>query len=111
MSCFDCGREYGDEHGFPDLILPQEVWNAISPDGDESGLLCPCCIIIRLHKAGLRTQAAFASGVVESVDLTTMSCIRRLENIEMALEGRQNRWGAALTKRICDIAGVKLVER
>lgn len=61
--CFDCGREYGDEHGFPDLIVPDDVWLRISPKGDFGGLLCPSCICKRAHDAGLtKVEARFMSG-------------------------------------------------
>ena len=94
------------EHGFPDLLIPYEDWVQISPSGDESGLLCPCCMIIRLHTKGLYPRAAFAGGV-ESVTFDTMSLMRRVENIELALAGRQNKVGVALTNRICALAGIK----
>lgn len=42
--CYSCGRPYTDL-GFPDLIVPDAVWDRISPTGDGGGLLCPACII------------------------------------------------------------------
>jgi len=60
--CFDCGRRYGDAFGFPDLVVPNEVWNKIAPMNDEGGLLCPSCICRRLHLAGIKTTAEFTSG-------------------------------------------------
>ena len=33
--CYDCGRSYGDKHGFPDLIIPYSAWKKISPTNDE----------------------------------------------------------------------------
>lgn len=63
MGCHDCDRPYGDEHGFPDLIVPDDVWLRISPRGDFSGLLCPSCICKRAHAAGLESvEARFMSG-------------------------------------------------
>jgi hypothetical protein len=62
-ACFDCGRRYGDEYGFPDLVVPHDVWEIISPTGDDGGLLCPSCISKRLHAAGFRdVEARFTSG-------------------------------------------------
>lgn len=62
-ACDDCNRPYDEENGFPDLIVPDDVWLAISPNGDFSGLLCPSCICGRVHKAGLgRVEARFQSG-------------------------------------------------
>ena len=60
--CMDCGRKYGDEYGFPDLVIPNDVWNRISPTGDEGGLLCPSCICRRLHDASISTIGEFRSG-------------------------------------------------
>lgn len=56
--CHDCGRPYGDP-GFPDLLVPDEAWNAISPSGGHGGLLCPSCLVARLDKAGFRNVRAF----------------------------------------------------
>lgn len=60
--CYDCGRKYGDEFGFPDLIVPHDVWNRISPNRNEGGLLCPSCICRRLFLAGIETRGFFTSG-------------------------------------------------
>lgn len=61
-ACFDCGRRYGDEYGFPDLMIPDDVWAKISPRGDEGGLLCPSCICRRAHAFGITCVARFLSG-------------------------------------------------
>lgn len=66
--CFDCGRRYGDEFGFPDLVIPNEDWKRISPSGDEGGLLCPSCICHRLDDAGIKTTGTFTSGPLENRD-------------------------------------------
>lgn len=60
--CFDCGRAYGDEMGFPDLVVPKDVWLQISPTGDEGGLLCPSCMCRRASLLGIQTTAVFRSG-------------------------------------------------
>jgi hypothetical protein len=61
--CVDCGRRYGAAHGFPDLVVPHEVWAKISPTGDEAGLVCPSCMCQRAHAAGLSgIPARFTSG-------------------------------------------------
>lgn len=98
--CHDCERPYGDEHGFPDLIIPFEYWRLITPTSEDGGLLCPSCICKRLHERGLRCEGAFMSGPVRSVEQDTMQLMRRIENMECAFEGRRNRWGAALDDRI-----------
>lgn len=79
--CQSCGRPYGEEHGFPDLVIENEAWRAISPSGDGGGLLCPSCICQRLHAAGITTTGAFMSGPVESTDRRTMSNTRWIENL------------------------------
>ena len=79
--CHDCSRPYGDEHGFPDLIIEKEAWRAISPTGDDGGLLCPSCICKRLRAAGLTTTGAFMSGPVESVSRPVMYNTRWIENL------------------------------
>ena len=61
VKCHDCERVYG-EPGFPDLVVPHEVWNAISPTGDEGGLLCPSCLCARAELAGVECVAEFRSG-------------------------------------------------
>lgn len=62
-ACDDCKRLYGDEHGFPDLIVPDDVWLAISPTRDFGGLLCPSCICAAAHRAGFeKVEARFMGG-------------------------------------------------
>ena len=92
--CHDCLRRYGDEHGFPDLIIPFWAWKQISPSKSDGGLLCPSCICKRLAAAGIRCEGAFMSGPIISVSRHAMELDRRLENIELAIEGRNNRWAA-----------------
>lgn len=83
VGCFDCGREYGNEHGFPDLIIPNEIWRRISPTGDNGGLLCPSCIVKRVAAIGCsNVPAAFMSGPLKSVDPDLMSTIRWVENLK-----------------------------
>ena len=93
MGCQDCGRPYGDEHGFPDLIIPYWAWKEISPSGDEGGLLCPSCICKRVYDKGIKCEGAFMSGPVISLSHSEMDLYRRIENIELAIEGRNNSCG------------------
>lgn len=72
--CFDCGRRYGDEYGFPDLVVSHEVWSVISPFGDEGGLLCPSCMCRRAHLAGLSgVTVTFTSGPFEVGNSATVA--------------------------------------
>lgn len=82
LGCYDCGRPYGDEFGFPDLLIPNHVWNRISPTGDDGGLLCPSCICARLYKAGVKSiPGAFMSGPVRSVDESIMNVMCRIDTL------------------------------
>jgi hypothetical protein len=87
--CYDCKRPYASG-GFPDLIIPYWAWKRISPTGDDGGLLCPSCICERLHIEGIKCEGSFMSGPIESVPQSVMSALRRVENIELAIEGRNN---------------------
>lgn len=61
--CHDCGRLYGNEYGFPDLVVPDTIWKQISPTGDQYGLLCPSCMAGRCAKLGIQgAEARWTSG-------------------------------------------------
>lgn len=94
--CEDCNRPY-ESGGFPDFIIPYAAWKQISTGGDESGLLCPSCICQRLHDKGIHCEGAFMSGPIISVSGPTMNVLRRVENIELAIDGRDNRWSGVRT--------------
>ena len=98
--CLDCDRGYGHQFGFPDLIIPFSAWKTISPGHDDSGLLCPSCICKRLHDKKIRCEGAFMSGPIRSVSSELMDLLRRVENIELGIEGRNNHWGALLRMRL-----------
>ena len=51
-NCADCGLPYTDS-GWVDCVISQENWTAISPTGDEGGLLCLTCMTRRIVAAGL----------------------------------------------------------
>ena len=51
MACHDCGRPYGEDDWI-EAIIPDAIWNSISPAGDESGILCISCMAKRLKEAG-----------------------------------------------------------
>ena len=82
MICYDCSRKYGDKYGFPDLILPNRIWNdIISPNKNEGGLLCPSCIIKRLYDANLSDiPACFTSGPIKMVTENQMKEINKEKN-------------------------------
>lgn len=90
LRCFDCGRTYGDEYGFPDLVVPHDAWKRISPTGDEGGLLCPSCICKRAHDAGIKATARFTSGpfvqpdAVPASESDTEECERLAQMMDRA---------------------------
>lgn len=87
--CFDCGRLYGDEYGFPDLVIPSHIWKRISPTQNEGGLLCPSCICKRLYEAGIQNcEGAFMSGPIRSVDAVTMQLLREVENMKESTDAK-----------------------
>ncbi|RIV79535.1 hypothetical protein [Pelagerythrobacter aerophilus] len=98
--CYDCGRPYGDEHGFPDLLVPREVWNEkLSPVGHEGGLLCPSCLCKAAHDAGVKCSAVFTSGPFVASDKT----------VELLREAREDLRGlCVIADQFCDDAGLCL---
>jgi hypothetical protein len=77
--CYDCLRPYGGEHGFPDLVISDAAWRAISPTGDQYGTLCPSCICNRLAEAGIETVGAFTGGPVRLVGADEMTALLKAE--------------------------------
>lgn len=48
--CYDCRIKYSE---FPDMIIPNELWELINPTYHKgAGLLCPTCISNRLDFLG-----------------------------------------------------------
>lgn len=86
--CFDCGRPYGDQHGFPDLVIEDWAWKAIAPNHDAGGLLCPSCICARLHDNNIRSYGAFTSGPVKSITEATLRGVLASERLRLLEEGK-----------------------
>ena len=59
--CYDCGLNYQDS-GWIEAIIPDKVWNDISPTGDEGGILCITCIARRLVSRGYRRVPVWLCG-------------------------------------------------
>lgn len=59
--CHDCGLAYGGE-GWIECIVPDDVWRAIGPTGDEGGILCITCIARRAKRAGLKSVPVMLCG-------------------------------------------------
>lgn len=90
--CYDCGHRYGEQYGFPDMCVPFDVWKKIRPENtvDDGGLLCPCCILIRLHRAKIKSTATIFSRNAKFVSPSEFNILGRIENIGLALQGRIN---------------------
>lgn len=69
-ACYDCGRLYGDEHGFPDLVVDDDIWEQLMPGSEGGGLLCPSCMCKRAHDLGLEVKAKFTSGPFMEVTIS-----------------------------------------
>lgn len=68
LGCLDCGEKYGSQR-FPDLIIDDDAWKAISPNHDGGGLLCPNCICARLEATGLsNVGSVFRSGPLAKME-------------------------------------------
>ena len=50
--CYDCGLSYQDP-GWIEAIIPDNVWDFISPTKNQGGLLCITCISRRLSRLGI----------------------------------------------------------
>lgn len=61
VGCYDCGLEYGAE-GWIEAIIPDKVWNFISPTKDSSGILCINCISKRLALSGFHNIPIWLCG-------------------------------------------------
>jgi len=59
--CYDCGLDYTDL-GWIEAVIPDKVWNDISPTGNEGGILCITCISRRLVKRGYKNIPVFLCG-------------------------------------------------
>ena len=60
--CKECGLEYGGD-SWADLCLDAEEWAKISPSGDEAGLLCANCMVMKAKQRGLKNiRATWMSG-------------------------------------------------
>jgi len=50
--CYDCGLPYGSP-AWVDVVIPDDMWQKISPTGHSGGVLCFNCMNKRLHNLGL----------------------------------------------------------
>ena len=105
VACHDCGRGYGDEHGFPDLVVPNDVWQRIAPKQDGSGMLCPSCLCRRAEIAGVQSRAEFRSGPfcvmgdgpVQQAEATAAPSDAEIEEWRPAMQQAIESWDCAVT--------------
>lgn len=50
--CAECGLPYGED-SWVEAVIPDSVWEKISPTCDAGGLLCIACMAKRLRAIGL----------------------------------------------------------
>lgn len=61
MGCYDCGLDYQDD-GWVEAIIPDKVWNEISPKNNQGGILCITCISRRLKRKGYKNIPVWLCG-------------------------------------------------
>jgi len=61
VSCYDCGLPYGSD-GWIEAVIPDKVWNVISPTGDQGGILCITCIAKRIVQCKFETVPVWLCG-------------------------------------------------
>ena len=61
-ACYECGLDYQDP-GWIEAVIPDKIWDEISPTGDQGGLLCITCISRRLVKVGYKRVPVWMVGM------------------------------------------------
>ncbi|MHA1402130.1 MAG: hypothetical protein ACTSQE_17420 [Candidatus Heimdallarchaeaceae archaeon] len=61
LQCYDCGLEYGGD-AWIEAIIPDEIWNEISPTGGGGGILCISCIAKRIKQKGYKDIPVWLCG-------------------------------------------------
>lgn len=61
LGCYDCGLEYGGD-SWIEAIIPDKVWEEISPKNNEGGILCISCIAKRLKDKGFKNIPVWLCG-------------------------------------------------
>lgn len=65
--CHGCGLDYTSP-AWADVVIPDEIWRRISPDGEGNGVLCFNCMNRRLVRKGLdNVPCSIKSGPMENV--------------------------------------------
>lgn len=61
LACYDCGLPYKSDR-FADFVVADDVWALLSPTGDEGGILCAGCMMLRARLLGITAEGRFTSG-------------------------------------------------
>lgn len=61
LCCADCDLPYGSK-GYADFVVPDDVWERISPTGGGGGILCANCMVRRAAELGIECEGSFTSG-------------------------------------------------
>lgn len=61
VSCYDCGLPYKSDRYF-DFVVPNDVWQRISPTHNEGGILCIGCAALRCAVLGIECGVKITSG-------------------------------------------------
>lgn len=59
--CYDCGKPYGEDDWI-EAVIPNKIWDEISPYKNQGGILCISCIAKRLKKAGYKDVPVWLCG-------------------------------------------------
>ena len=69
VKCYGCGLEYGGE-GWIEAIIPDNIWDIISPTGNQNGLLCINCISKECQKNNLKDVPVWLCGTEPLIAMT-----------------------------------------
>lgn len=61
LKCYDCELEYNSD-AWVETHIPDEIWKIISPNNDESGILCINCISRRLIQNNIKECPVWLCG-------------------------------------------------
>jgi len=61
VGCYDCGLEYGGD-AWIEAVIPDKVWEVISPSHNQGGILCISCIARRLTEYGFKNIPIWLCG-------------------------------------------------
>lgn len=78
LTCLDCPAPYGED-GWCDVVIPNEFWDEICPDG---GVLCFRCMTKRLEAKGYGNGGEYIPVIVASGPYRDANEVWRLVGFE-----------------------------